>query len=232
MLSNLQHCVAGRIRWWASLMGTTCAATVAVLVAGCAADPGTADAPDAPARAVLPTGESNPMLADGVVINSGRVLYKTSGFGPERLNPAAPEDSPEAFVDPARFPGAVLSSGVTLTEAQGLNVLARIQRNLQARGLSMENVVTVRVLLDNPPGTDRADYAGWNRAYRQFFANTDVTTGEPLTVPLGNAAPVAPLVRNAVRPSRFAVEVQSLPVRGFLVEVEVDAIYPDGVTPR
>ncbi|WP_224403095.1 hypothetical protein [Pseudonocardia sp. ICBG1034] len=89
----------------------------------------------------------------------------------------------------------------------------------------------MRVFLDNAPGTTRADYAGWNRAYLQYFADTDLTTGETL-VPTGTAAPAAPLVRNPARPSRFALEVAILPVPGWLVEVEVDAVYPAGVTLR
>ncbi len=89
----------------------------------------------------------------------------------------------------------------------------------------------MRVFLDNAPGTDRADYAGWNRAYRQFFANTNLQSGDTELVPLGGAAPAAPLVRNPARPSRFALEVQSLPVPGWLVEVEVHAVFPAGTSP-
>jgi enamine deaminase RidA (YjgF/YER057c/UK114 family) len=71
------------------------------------------------------------------------------------------------------------------------------------------------------------DFAGWNRAYRQFFANTSLSTGEPVDVPLGTAAPAPPMVINAARPSRFALEIENLPVTGWLVEIEVDAAYPD-----
>ncbi|GAA1292996.1 hypothetical protein GCM10009609_72270 [Pseudonocardia aurantiaca] len=79
---------------------------------------------------------------------------------------------------------------------------------------------------------DRADYAGWNRAYRQYFANTNLTTGDTELVPLGSAEPAAPLLRNPTRPSRFALEVQSLPVAGWLVEVEVDTVFPADVNPE
>ena len=34
------------------------------------------------------------------------------------------------------------------------------------------------------------------------------------------------MVVNGARPSRFALEVENLPVDGWLVEVEVDAVYP------
>ncbi|MDJ0108615.1 Rid family hydrolase, partial [Rhodococcus erythropolis] len=125
----------------------------------------------------------------------------------------------------------VLPAGVTVTEAQGINVLKKIRDNLEAQGLSLEDVVTMRVFLDNAPGSDKADYTGWNRAYRQFFANTNLDTGDTELVPMGTAEPIAPIERNSARPTRFALEVAGLPVAGWLVEVEVDAVYPDGKEP-
>jgi enamine deaminase RidA (YjgF/YER057c/UK114 family) len=209
-------------------------AALTLAVAGCAA-PAPAAAPQEPnftSRSVLPESEANPMIAEGVALSAGVNLYKTSGIGPTRTNSGAPEGTPESFVDTDQFSGGVLPAGVTITEAQGMNVLRRIQENLELQGLTLENVTTMRVFLDNAPGSDRADYAGWNRAYRQFFANTDLSTGDTALVPLGSAAPSAPMVRNPARPSRFALEVQSLPVEGWLVEVEVDAVFPEGVSPR
>ena len=204
------------------------------LVAGCAADPAAAAPPEPPftARSVLPDGEANPMIAQGVAIGAGADLYKTSGIGPTQLNAAAAEGTPESYIDTAQFTDGALPAGVTITEAQGMNVLRAIQENLERQGLRLEDVTTMRVFLDNAPGSDRADYAGWNRAYRQFFANTNLQSGDTELVPLGAAAPSAPLVRNPARPSRFALEVQSLPVPGWLVEVEVDAVFPPGTSPR
>jgi hypothetical protein len=34
------------------------------------------------------------------------------------------------------------------------------------------------------------------------------------------------MVVNPARPSRFALEIENLPVAGWLVEVEVDAVFP------
>lgn len=204
------------------------------LVAGCSA--GTSAAAPAPpatvSQAVLEPGQDNPMIAEGVALGAGAAIYKTSGLGPTQGNAAAADGTPESYIDTDQFAGGELPAGVTLTEAQGMNVLRNIRENLEAQGLTLENVTTMRVFLDNAPGSDRADYAGWNRAYRQFFANTDLTSGETVLVPLGSAAPAAPLVRNPARPTRFALEVQSLPVPGWLVEVEVDAVFPEGGGPR
>ncbi|GAA1533982.1 Rid family hydrolase [Kribbella lupini] len=173
----------------------------------------------------LPAGQANPMIATGVGIGANTAVYKTSGLGPAALNTGAPAGSEASYVDTAVFPGGVLPAGVTITEAQGINALRRIGENLKAAGLSYDDVYTMRVFLQNPSGAATADFAGWNRAYRQYFANTDLTTGEFVPVPLGTAAPAKPFVVNKARPSRFALEIENLPVAGWLVEVEVDAAY-------
>ncbi len=203
-------------------------AAAAVVLTACSSggdDTSTATEPTPVSQPVLEPGEANPMIAQGVTISSGATVYKSSGLGPSAGNKAAPQGSPESYID-SQFAGGVLPDGVTVTEAQGINVLKNIRTNLEAQGLTLADVTTMRVFLDNAPGTDRADYAGWNRAYRQFFANTNLDTGDTELVPLGNAAAAAPLERNAARPTRFALEVGSLPVPGWLVEVEVDAVYP------
>lgn len=166
------------------------------------------------------------MIATGVGIGANTAVYKTSGIGPTALNTGAPAGTESSYIDTAIFPGGTLPTGVTLTEAQGINALRRIGENLQAAGLSFADVYTMRVFLQNPAGAPAADFAGWNRAYRQYFANTDLTTGKYVPVPLGTAPPTKPFVVNKSRPSRFALEIENLPVAGWLVEVEVDAAYP------
>ncbi|HET7781614.1 Rid family hydrolase [Pseudarthrobacter sp. CC4] len=174
----------------------------------------------------LPAGQDNPMIAGGVAIGANTAIYKTSGLGPSALNPAAPAGSEQRFVDTAVFPGGVLPPGVTITEAQGINALRRIGENLAQAGLDYDDVITMRVFLQNPAGAEKADFDGWNRAYRQYFANTSLADGAAVKVPLGSAAPAEPFVANPARPSRFALEIENLPVSGWLVEVEVDAAYP------
>jgi enamine deaminase RidA (YjgF/YER057c/UK114 family) len=170
----------------------------------------------------LPTDQPTPLIANGVSVGKHVELYFSSGIGPAARNTTAPAGSPERYLDPAQLPGG-LTGGVTITEAQGLNALARIKENLEAVGLGVDDVISMRVFLDNPPGAPAADFNGWNRAYRQFFANTNLHTGEPLAVPLGTGTPGPPLVVNPVRPSRTALEIGSLPVAGWLVEIEVVA---------
>ena len=212
------------------------ASLLALLASGCAGatPPAEAKPADAPlvARPVLPVGQADPMIAEGVLIGANQPIYQTSGVGPKKLNTAAPDGSPESYIDPEQFAGGALGPGVSITEAQAMNTLARVRENLEAQGLSLANVTSMQVFLDNPPGADRADYAGWNRAYRQFFANTNLTSGDTTLEPLGSAPPAAPVLRNPARPTRSTFEVQSLAAPGWLVEIEVDAVYPPGQHPR
>lgn len=171
----------------------------------------------------LDTTVADPFIANGVSVGSNVELYFSSGIGPGALNTAAPGGTPERYVDPAQFPGGALTPGVSITEAQGLNALARIRANLQSVGLDMQDVITLRVFLDNPPGAERMDFAGFNRAYRQFFANVNLQTRATIPQPRGTGTPGPPIVVNPVRPSRTVVEVASLPVNGWLVEIEAVA---------
>ncbi|MGH3388812.1 MAG: Rid family hydrolase, partial [Actinomadura sp.] len=150
--------------------------------------------------------------------------YTASGLGPRDANSAAPAGTPERYVD---FPGGTLPPGITITEAQAINVLKQIGENLAAVGLKPKDVISMRAYLSNPPTAETADFAGWNRAYRQFFANTDLATGKPVDVPLGTTAPAPPMQVNPARPSRVTLEIENLPVTGWLVEVEVIAAWPD-----
>ena len=203
-------------------------AATALIVAPTAAVAGPKLFPPKPGTTVsiLPAGQDNPSIAEGVAIGKDTPIYKTSGLGPSALNTAAPAGSEERYIDTEVFSGGVLPDGVTITEAQGINALRRIGENLAKVGLSYDDVITMRVFLQNPVGQEKMDFAGWNRAYRQFFANTSLSTGEPIDVPLGAGTPAPPMVVNPARPSRFALEVENLPVAGWLAEVEVDAAYP------
>ncbi|NDL57060.1 Rid family hydrolase [Phytoactinopolyspora mesophila] len=169
-----------------------------------------------------PVEAPDPFLAGGVSIGSGVPIYFSSGIGPAARNTDAPAGTPERYIDPAQFPGGELPDGVTVTEAQGMNAMARIQENLQSQGLSLADVTSMRIYLEAPPGADRADYNGWNRAYRKWMANVDRVTGEVIDA----YAPVE--FANEVRPSRTNLEVATLPVAGWLVEIEVVATYPHG----
>ncbi|WP_020577110.1 Rid family hydrolase [Actinopolymorpha alba] len=176
-------------------------------------------------KVALPAGNSNPSIANGVATGSEVALYTSSGLGPLEGNPSAPPGSPERCTDLSLFPGGTWPAGVTVTEAQALSVLSRIRDNLAAAGLTPANVITMKAYLTRPAGASAADYAGWNRAYRQFFANVDLKTGATIPVPMGTNAPAPPILANKARPARATMEVAGLAVPCWLVEVEVVAAY-------
>ncbi|HEX6358308.1 Rid family hydrolase [Actinophytocola sp.] len=176
-------------------------------------------------RVNLPVGNSNPAIADGVAVGSAVAIYTSSGLGPAAANPSAPAGTPERYLDLSLFPGGALPAGVTITEAQAWNTLARIVANLETVGLTPRDVITMKAYVKRPAGAADADYAGWNRAYRQFFANVDLATGGTIPVPTGTGAPAPPRIVNAARPARATLEVAGLAVPGWLIEVEVQATY-------
>jgi enamine deaminase RidA (YjgF/YER057c/UK114 family) len=155
----------------------------------------------------------DPFLASGVAVGKNVALYWSAGTGPAGLNREAPAGTPERYIDPG------LPEVDSVTEAQGMNTLERIKANLEANGLTLEDVTFMRIYLEAPPGETRADYAGWNRAYRRYFANVDLETGVPILS-------YDPIVENPRRPARSNIQVATLPVLGWLVEIEVIAAYP------
>jgi enamine deaminase RidA (YjgF/YER057c/UK114 family) len=177
----------------------------------------------------------DPFLASGVGTGKDVELYTAAGTGPAALNPLAPAGTPARYIDyavlakthPTFTPtdadkaAGLLPTGVTITEAQGLNAMARVQENLRSAGLSLDDLTFMRIYVDNVAPAATADYNGWNRAYRKFVANVDRVTGDVLPA-------YAPVVHeNATRPARSNIEVATLPVTGWLVEIEVIAAYPD-----
>lgn len=177
---------------------------------------------------------ADPFLANGVAIGRDNAVYWAAGTGPSAANALAPAGTPARYIDYATiqllFPefapsdadkaAGVLPAGMSITEAQGLNCMARVQENLAAASLSLESLAFMRIYLDNAVEAERADYAGWNRAYRKFVANVSLSDGSLIPA----YAPV--IFENATRPARSNIEVATLPVAGWLIEIEVIATYP------
>lgn len=92
--------------------------------------------------------------------------------------------------------------GDTRTQATG--IFQRFETLLEEAGLSLADAIYVRAYLVADPALDnQVDYAGWNAAYDQFF-NTEKT----------------PAV------ARSTVAVAGLTDPGWLVELEIFAVYP------
>ena len=159
-------------------MRLTIAAAAAACLAGCT----TATAPPVISR----IGPSDSPLATSVAVPPGAELVYVSGSVPDAVDPAAPAGSVERYGD---------------TETQTRSVLGKLDAALAQRGLSLADVVMMRVFLVAPPGQQRMDFAGMMRAYRERFATA----------------------RQPNKPARSTMQVAGLVDPGWLVEIEVTA---------
>lgn len=131
-------------------------------------------------------GAPNSPIANSVELPPGSRIVYISGTVPEVADPAAPPGSAQRYGD---------------TAAQTRSVLRTIESRLRAHGMTLGDVVMMRVFLVRPPGTQAMDFAGMMTGYREFFG----TAAQPN------------------RPARSTMEVAGLVDPGWLVEIEVTA---------
>lgn len=132
-------------------------------------------------------GGSFPIAAavevDGIVYESGKV--------PQPKDPAAEKFSKAYWGD---------------TEAQTISVMERIKESLEAKGMSIADIVKMTAfLVGDPELGGKMDFAGFMRGYTKYF---------------GEAAKQPNL------PARSTVQIAGLVQDGMLVEIEVIAVRP------
>ncbi|HIW92119.1 MAG TPA: hypothetical protein H9870_10720 [Candidatus Corynebacterium avicola] len=128
------------------------------------------------------TGEESATNAQAISVPANADLYRIGAIGPDVLNEDAEEGDPLRYVDPSFITDeGNLKRRMSPTEAQSLQVLSKINEELTAEGIRIVDVASVRVYLT--AGPDGADYEGWERAYRTYFANIDPDSGESLVTP-------------------------------------------------
>lgn len=152
-------------------------------LSGCATAP-LAEAP----RRLGPTGSP---LSTSVSLSPNSRLVYISGTVPDAVDPAAPEGSAARFGD---------------TEAQTRSVLAKIAVALGEQGMTLRDVVMMRVFLVAPAGSARMDFAGMMRGYRAAFGTPEQPN----------------------KPARSTMQVAGLVDPGWLVEIEVTAARDEG----
>ena len=128
-------------------------------------------------------------ISASVELPPGSRLVYVSGTVPDVADPNAPQGSVQRFGD---------------TATQTRSVLRRIEAQLREHGLTLGDVVMMRVFLVAPPGQARMDFAGMMTGYREFFG----TAAQPN------------------RPARSTMQVSGLVDPGWLVEIEVTAAAP------
>jgi enamine deaminase RidA (YjgF/YER057c/UK114 family) len=141
------------------------------------------------AQDVRRVGDPNAAIAASVEVPAGSRLVYVSGQVPDVADANAPAGNVQRFGD---------------TATQTRSVIRRIERQLAEHGLTLSDVVMMRVFLVAPPGQGRMDFAGMMTAYREFFG----TSAQPN------------------RPARSTMQVAGLVDPGWLVEIEVTAAAP------
>jgi enamine deaminase RidA (YjgF/YER057c/UK114 family) len=105
-----------------------------------------------------------------------------------------------AVVDPKAPPGSVAAYGDTKTQAT--SVFTKLSDALKTQGMTLGDVVMMRVYLAGDPANDgKMDFKGMMAAYLQFFGTADQPN----------------------KPARVTSQVASLVGPGMLCEIEVQA---------
>lgn len=135
-------------------------------------------------------GAAQSPISSAVAVPAGRAYFWTSGTVPPLLNRDLPAGARERYGD---------------TKTQAIGVLRNIEGQLKERGLSLRDVIYLRVYVvaDKEKG-NVPDYQGWFDAYAQFF-------GTPT---------------NPTKVARSTVGVASLVSPEWLIEIEAVAVYP------
>lgn len=140
----------------------------------------------APAQDVVRLGAPDAPISASVEVPAGNRLVYVSGTVPDPADPSAPAGSVQRYGD---------------TAAQTRSILRKIEAQLARHGLTLRDVVMMRVFLVAPPGQARMDFAGMMSAYREFFGTADQPN----------------------RPARSTMQVAGLVDPGWLVEIEATA---------
>lgn len=134
--------------------------------------------------------EGNSPIASGVGVPAGRAYYWTSGTVPS----------------PIKRDGATVYERYGDTYAQGVSTLKNIEQVLKKQGLTMKDVVYLRVYVAADPAKgNKPDFAGWFKAYGEFFNTKE----------------------NPVKTARSTLGVSALVSPDWLIEIEAVAVWPE-----
>jgi enamine deaminase RidA (YjgF/YER057c/UK114 family) len=129
-------------------------------------------------------------ISGGVSVPANRALLFTSG-------------TPPPVADKTAAAGTRARYGDTKTQSEG--VLKLLQEQLAAKGLTLKDVIYLRVyVVPDPQKGNKPDFEGWFAAYGEYF-NT---------------------AQNPTKTARSTISVPALVNPDWLVEIEAVAAYP------
>jgi enamine deaminase RidA (YjgF/YER057c/UK114 family) len=133
-------------------------------------------------------GNPSSAISSSVTIPEGKKYFYSSGtLGP--------------VVDSTAAAGTRERYGDTKTQATG--ILEKFKNDLAKEGLSLSNVVFMRVYVAPDITTGKMDFQGWFDAYGQYFGTQE----------------------NPVKPSRSTIGIAQLVNPDRFIEIEIVAVY-------
>ena len=129
-------------------------------------------------------------ISSNVTVPANRGWFITSGTVAPVADSTAPQGSRARMGD---------------TKTQGMGILREIQKQLAGEGLTLKDVVMLRVYIaPDAANGGKFDFQGWFDAYAEFFARAN----------------------NPTRVTRSTVGVAALVRPDWLIEIEAVAVYP------
>ncbi|MBV6521594.1 MAG: hypothetical protein MNPFHGCM_01735 [Gemmatimonadaceae bacterium] len=152
--------------------------------------PAVASAQATPPSQVNFLGAPSSPISASVAIPAGAAWVWTSGTVPTPIDANAPAGSRARYGD---------------TKTQAISALKVIEGRLKDRGLTLKDVVYLRVYLvaDKEKG-GAVDFSGWNEAYGMYFNNS----------------------ANPTKVARSTIAIAALGIPDLLIEIEAFAVYP------
>ncbi len=144
----------------------------------------------APEDVTFAAGPPNSPISAAVSVPANRALFYTSGTVPPVADESAPAGNPARYGD---------------TKTQGIGALKQIEARLKEVGLTMKDVIYLRVyVVADKAKEGKFDFPGWFEAYSKFFGTAECP----------------------VKPARSTVGVAALVNPDLLIEIEAVAAYP------
>jgi len=156
------------------------------------------------------------VYAGALSMGFGALAFAQSGVTVKHIQPGQGAIASAVWAGETLYVSGQLPSAVTPADrakgtpadygdmkTQALSAFAKIEGILKEQGLTMADVVMMRVyMLGDPKNEGKLDFAGMNAGYSQYFGTKDQPN----------------------KPARSAVQVAALALAGPLLEVEVMAV--------
>jgi enamine deaminase RidA (YjgF/YER057c/UK114 family) len=137
---------------------------------------------------VIYKGNPKSPISSSVSVPAGKKYYFSAGTTAPIADSTAAEAAWERFGD---------------TKTQSLGILERFKSSLAAEGLSLKDVIFMRVYVAPDTKTGKLDFQGWFDAYAQYFGTKE----------------------NPTKPSRSTIGIGQLVNPNKFIEIEIVAVY-------